>query len=157
MKRWFERSELVYIGLLVVFALGLFCMLFFTNAKGFIDGLNPVLQFLILNLGVYFLIYFLFRAVALKKKLGTLVVGSLGAMTGVMSLDVLLPEYHVSVTGELIKGGIFGASASDYFFGYLGSLIHIHGFWLWAWTYLLMAGLLIMATALLERNFVKKL
>ena len=74
-----------------------------------------------------------------------------------MTIDLIFPEYHVTLAGELIKGGLFGRASTDYIFGYLWSLVGIKGLMLWIMTYPITFVLLGGGSAILLRNFVKQI
>jgi len=116
MSKRINKPERMY--LLVSVAITLILVLLFTNVmvQTKIGALNPIIQFLIFNLGVYFIFFFVIKGFALKSK--KVWSGALGTILGFMAFDIILPEYHIA-SNNLIAGGILGASASDYFFGYI--------------------------------------
>jgi hypothetical protein len=151
-----SSSELKYMGISLFF---LVLLVFITNntiTNSYITGLNPIMQFLLLNIGIYFIFFFFIKGVALKKKTAQILNGSLGSILGFIALDLVLPEYHVTTTG-LVIGGVFGASASDYFFGYIYTLLGISGIALVIMVYVVTFLALFLLGSYLLKNFVKTL
>jgi hypothetical protein len=121
-KNRIEKSEYKYLILSAITAF-IFTLIIMSNKViGFLTGLNPVFQFLILNIGFYLVFFFFFKGIVLHKK--KMWKGVMGTVIGFIAVDLLLPEYHVTSKG-LVEGGLFGASASDYFFGYIYHILHI--------------------------------
>jgi len=165
MKKLFDSQEKIYFGLLVFFVATM--LIVFNFFQGFINSLHPLMQFLFMNIGVYLIITFLFKSIAVDKKVSfTSWEGGVGALLAILAIDVLLPEYHVLFDGQLISGGLFGMGATDYVLGFLGQTIGIHGMlnfftihvsWLWLWTYGLCVITLFMGAALMTKHLIKKI
>ena len=158
-----DKPEWIY--LLVALAVTLILVLLFTNitVQTKVDALNPVIQFLIFNIGVYLVFFFVIKGFALKSR--KVWVGALGTIMGFMAFDLILPEYHITST-SLITGGVLGASASDYFFGYIYHLAGVpFNFTVFGLTIPLLAILvyaitfvaLFIGASYLIKNFVKKI
>ena len=95
---------------------------------------------------------FFIKGLATKKK--HIWKGVLGTILGYMAFDIVLPEYHVGLNG-LVSGGIFGQSASDYFFGYIYHGLGANGLFLVILTYPVTFTLLFVLGAILIKDFVK--
>ena len=154
MKKLFEKSEILYLLLSLVGTGLLVFAILNSNINNYISSLNPILQFLILNLGMYIVFLLFFKGIALKKR--HMWRGVLGTLLGFMAFDLILPEYHVGING-LVTGGIFGKSASDYFFGYIYSQLGFSGTFLVILVYPMTFLMLFIIGAILIKNFVKKL
>lgn len=156
MKR-ISRQEWVYLGLALL-SIGVLVIAVNTpavNAK--ISGLSPIWQFLIMNIGLYVSLLFVAKGVALRKKRSMLARGTLGSMLSFLAIDLILPEFHVSTTG-LTVGGIFGASSTDYFFGYLYSTyLGLSGIALVVAVYVVTFAVLFLSGAYLIKNFIRTL
>ena len=111
-----EKTEWIYLLVSVVITLILVLLLTNLGVQTVISGLNPIWQFLIINLGVYFIFFFVIKGFALRSR--KVWVGALGTIMGFIAFDIILPEYHI-LKDSIVVGGLFGASASDYFFGYV--------------------------------------
>lgn len=147
-----NKSERRFVGLLLMLVGLLYIVLRTLPA---LEDTNPFVQFVILNLGIFFLVFIVIKAIALDKK--HIWKTSLGVVLGFLAIDIIIPEYHVTITGELLKGGVFGMSSTDYVIGYIGQSIGFGGVFLWVWTYLVVFLALIIGAAYLEKNFVKNL
>jgi len=155
-----ESSEWIYISLSVLMIFILFIMSSVDMIYKFITSLNPIIQFIIVNLGLYFAFFFLFKYIAIGegKSIWTILEGSLANFLLYFSFDILAPEFHITTAGNLIPGGIFGQSASDYFIGYIyQQLFHITGLLLWFLVYPVTFIALFVLGAYLFKDFVKKI
>lgn len=148
-----EKSEWKYLAVSLVIIFGLVFVINNTITYTFISGLNPILQFLIMNVSL-FLIFFLIAKFISKKKGRMVWQGATGAILSFLALDLIMPEYHVSCSGLTI-GGIFGGSSSDYFFGYLFQNIGVGGCALPILTYGMFV-ILFIAGSLIMKDFYKK-
>lgn len=152
-----ERDELKYIGMAVGFSLIWFLLALPFFVKTF-DGNNPLLSFLLFNLGLTVILIFILKAFALGK--GVPIKEALGMLIIFVSLDLMVPPYAVSPSGELtsaITGPSLMQSASDYFVGFLGQGLGIHGNLLFIFTYIIFPVLLLLLGSILVKNFVKNL
>lgn len=148
------KSETIYLGFsLFVIAL----LAFVTNyppAFVFVDSLNPVLQFAMLNIGLYAVMLSIYKFAIARGK-DHIWQGSLGTYLSFMSLDLIFPEFHVGSTG-LVSGGILGKSATDYFFGYVYSTYFgITGPLLWIMVYIVTFVILFAIGAFTFKNWLK--
>jgi hypothetical protein len=152
-KNFIEKPERRYLSLALLGTIVLYFLINYKLANDYISSLNPIAQFMILNLGVYLIFFFLFKGIALKSK--HIWKNVLGTMLLFIGVDLILPEYHVNSTG-LIAGGIFGKSASDYFFGYIyQTYFHIPIWILSFMVYIVTSMGLLFIASLLLKNFVK--
>jgi hypothetical protein len=115
-KHGLEQSEVIFMVLSILVVFALVFSIINTTVNTWISSLNPLVQFLIFNLGLYAVFFLVIKGVALGKK--RVWEGAMGTVLGFMAFDIILPEYHVTAQG-LQTGGLFGASSSDYFFGYI--------------------------------------
>jgi len=113
MSNLFQKSELIYLFLSIIGVTVLTSLILVPSFNTFISSLNPILQFLILNLGLYLIFILFIKGISLKKK--RIWEGALGTIVSFMAVDLILPEYHALPSG-LIPGGLFGTSSVDYFF-----------------------------------------
>lgn len=152
-----QKSEFKYLFLSI---LSISLLLFLINnekIRSQISNLNPIFQFLLLNIGIYFVFFFFIKSLSLNKSIKPIIKGSLGSILGFIALDLVLPEYHVTTSG-LSVGGVFGASASDYFFGYIyQTFLGASGLFLVILTYIITFSILFFSGAYLIKNFVKSL
>lgn len=150
-----EKSEWTYLFFSAITIGFLAFVIINEKVKEYISSLNPIYQFVIMNLGIFFVFFFLIKFFATDRE-GTWR-GSLGAVMSFLAFDLVLPEYHVGLSG-LIDGGVFGASATDYFFGYLYStFLGASGITLVLMVYVLTFVVLFGAGALLVKNFVEEI
>jgi hypothetical protein len=160
-----DNQEKKYLLLLAGLVLAMLLVFNFFDAE--ITAMNPFMQFLIMNMGVYFIITFLFKSIALDKKFHiSSWYSSIGAVFSIIAIDTLLPEYHVTFSGALVPGGLFGMGASDYIIGYIGQGLGISGMltlgaitvsWLWIFTYFVAVILLFLIAMFLSKGLIKKI
>jgi hypothetical protein len=151
-----EKSEIKYLFMSYIFIVLLAIISGVESIRNAVSIWNPVYQFLLLNLGLYFVFFFLIKGLSLGTGRHRVFVGAIGSVLAFMSLDLLLPEFHVAWNGTLIAGGIFGKSATDYFLGYLYStLLNISGPLLWILVYPVTFTILFIIGAFLVDNFIK--
>lgn len=151
-----ELPELKYLGFCLLFIL--IFMIIINNFETSIDNLNPVIQFLLFNIGISFMFVFIFKAIAKKKKISRIIEGALASTISFISLDLILPEYHINSHG-LIKGGLLGQASSDYFFGYVyQSIFNItNGLFLQILVYGVTFSLLVLLGSYLYKDFLKNI
>lgn len=151
----FQKSEVQYILYSVGFAVAYFMFLMPFLADYF-DGNNIALQFLIFNIGVYIFFYIFLKSITTSGVMNWKIV--LGMLFLFLALDIVMPEYHVMPSGELMKGSLLGTSATDFAVGYfIYSFMSISGWLLFFTTYIIVPALLLIAAALLIPNFVRRL
>lgn len=149
-----NRNEIKYI-----IGAGIFGFVFFGLLLNYLIKLvgdsNPVMQFAVFNVGIW-LYFFIFL-----KSFSTSTSSSVGSAIGLLllfiALDIILPEYHVTMTGELVTGAILGASTSDYVAGYFLQSVGIKGFFLYLGVYAILPIILLLGSAKILPNFVRRL
>lgn len=110
------KTAIKYTALLMGVTSMIFFVLYFLDLQSTIEAMDPVVQFILFNLGIYLVFYIGFKAVTPHKDAFK---GAVAAIFVEIAVDIGVPEYHVLKDGTLIKGGILGAGASDYVAGYL--------------------------------------
>lgn len=158
----FTKSELIYLFLSVLVGISVVVLINNDTINPFLSALNPILQFLVINLGIYLCLFFVIKSVALRTKKVWL--GVFGAILWWIAGDMLMPEYHVTNAG-LVAGGVFGQGAPDYVFGYLYMLtglpltqIQFFGYSLLSiLVYVVTFMMLVIVGAVIEKNFVKSI
>lgn len=157
MGRRIQRSEWMYLFLAV---LSIGCVVALINVPELtarISSLNPIWQFLLINLGLYASLFLIAKSVALRKSSWKLTKATLGGLCLWLALDTIFPEFHVNLQG-LQVGGIFGASATDYFFGYLyQQVLDLSGWALVVAVYVVTPVALLVTAAYLIKNFIRTL
>jgi hypothetical protein len=156
-KNGLRKDEIIYLSLSLLVIGGLVFAINNLTISSWIDSINPIFQFLLLNLGVYVVFFLLAKFISKKKKdIGNILKGSAGAILSFLALDLVLPEYHVTCQG-LVHGGVFGASASDYFFGYIWQFFGVNGCALPIVVYVVTFVILFITGALLMKDFYRNL
>jgi hypothetical protein len=151
-----EKSELKYLGLSYLLIIALAVVMGVKSIADSIDSWNPIMQFLILNIGIYFIVFFLIKGFSLGLGKKRLFAGALGSVFAFLSLDLLIPEYHINFAGQFLTGGQFSMSSTDYFMGYLyNHFLGISGTMLWILVYPVTFTILFFLGALLIDNFIK--
>ncbi len=151
-----EKSELKYLFLsfILIAVMGILTNVSSIQAK--ISSWNPVTQFLTINLGLYAALFLLVKGFSVGSTGKKTWRGALGSILAFLSIDLIMPEYHVSIKEGLIAGGVFGASSTDYFFGYLlNHFIGLTGIALWVGVYFVSFTVLFLLGAFLIDNFIK--
>lgn len=154
----FDKAEKKYFIMLAV--LLLVFGLIMSKYQDIFNNYSPIVQFLIFNLGIYFLIFFVLKAVATKTHIAKLV--SFSILLIFFAFDLIMPEYHVNIDGTLIPGAVFGLGASDYAIGSLGQALGLQGSifglsYIWLFTYFFVPLILIAIAAYYTRNLIHKL
>ena len=151
------KQEFLYIGLLMVTITLFFMALYFDGVQKFIEGWNPIFQFLLLNLMILILINVVFKMIVLRKSfnLRQHLPQMIGLILVTIGVDIVLPEYHVTVHGAFLHGPTFSMSAADYVMGYIWNSLGLQGFLLWFFTYAISFLIFMGAGALLVKNIVK--
>lgn len=153
-KTIIDKQEAMYIFFASVFALVWFVVLL-PVVTG-IWGTNfAILQFLLFNIGMYFFFFIFLKTIITDTKFNFKT--SLGFMFLFIALDLWMPEYHVTVGGQLLTGASMGVASSDYIVGLLGKTVGIPGIALFLFTYLLIPVVFLLVAAKILPNFVKKL
>lgn len=154
--KFFEKSELKYLGLAYAFILALILIINVQGVYEAFDELNPVILFFLINGSIYAFLFMFAKSLALGKSVAWK--GALGGIFGYMAIALVSPEYHVTSDG-LVAGGIFGRGTVDYFFGYLiSSFTSLNsGIWFPIVTYFVSFTILFGAFALLIKNAVGRI
>ena len=153
-KKLFQKSEMIYLILAGLSILALTYIIIQQNINDYVSSLNPIVQFVIINLGMYIVFFLFLKGIALKSK--QTVLGALGGIISFMAIDLVMPEYHVGLSG-LVSGGIFGKSAIDYVFGYIYTGLGFSGLTLVILVYPVTFAVLFIIGSILVKNFVKTL
>lgn len=151
----FEKSELKYLLFSTIIVFILMLIININPISSLISSFNPVIQFLLLNIGLYFTFFFFIKGLSLNGRWTWEF--PLVSLIMFLAFDLILPEYHLTVANGLIVGGVFGASAIDYFFGYIYSLLGATGWLLVLLTYVFTFAVLLFIEALLLKNFVENI
>ena len=149
-----SKQELKYILYSSLFAFVWFILLLPLILKNFSE-IHPGLQLLFFNAGLFVFYSIFLKSFVISKKITLLC--ALGLTLLFLIPDLLQPEYHVTMTGELVKGGILGSSTIDYNSGLLAKSIGLDGILVYLFTYLLMPFILLFIVAKLLPNFVKSI
>lgn len=150
-----NKTELKYITIAGIASFVWFIFLM-PKLTAYFDGNNPFLQFLIFNMMLY-AFFFIFLKI-ITTNLTFSLKSSFGLTSLFLALDILLPEYHVSISGELVKGAVLGVSTSDYIVGLFGqTYLNLSGILLYGFTYLIAPIVLLIISAYILPNFVRRL
>lgn len=116
---------------------------------------NPILQFLVYNVGIFitFVIFFKAFSTNTKASLGS----ALGMLFLYLAIDLPTPEFHVTMQGTLVEGAKAGMGASDYIVGMLWQSIGLSGFFVYFMTYILTPILFLFLSAIIIPNFVRRI
>lgn len=149
-----EWKYIIYSG---IFAIIYFFLILPYLIKTF-DGDNPIISFLIFNLGIVVILAIYLKSRALDS--GVHLGKAFEYLLVVLAMDVWAPGYHVGfLTGQLTVGEFLGISTTDYFFGYVGqTYLHLAGILVSIWTYLVVPiFLLYLASRISKSNFVNRI
>lgn len=149
-----NKQEALYITLASVFAMVWFVLLLPFVVQMLGNDL-AIVQFLLFNIGLYFFL-FIFLKVIITETVYNLKT-SFGFLVLILALDIWMPEYHVTLDGQLLTGANLSVASSDYIVGLLGQTIGIPGVALYLFTYLVIPIFLLFVSAKILPNFVKKL
>lgn len=149
-----NKSEFKYLLYATIFSFITF-VLILPNVLDSIIKLSPVFQFLIFNVSIFVFLQIFLKSVVLEQKVKFGY--TFGMVLLFMALDIILPPFLVSTSGELISGGTLFASSSDYIVGLLAQNIGLSGFLIYVFTYIFFPLLLLIISSLLLKNFVKEL
>lgn len=155
MVNFLNKQELKYIAYSVGFAIVWFFILMPYLLK-ILDGDSIFLNFLVFNLGIMAMLTIYLKAATLST--GINIRAALEYTFVVLSLDILLPAYHISfLKGELIEGAVLGKTSTDYVFGVLAQNIGLSGIFISIFTYILIPAILLFLAAKLSPNFVRRI
>lgn len=152
MKVNIRSQELKYIVVSLAFA-GLWFFAFLPVLL--VSNLEPIALFAVANLGWYVFLVLFLKTFITKNK--TNLKASLGIICIFLALDTWMPEYHVTSSGQLLAGADLGVSATDYIWGTIATASGLQGTWIFLFTYILVPVCLLVASALILPNFVKRL
>ncbi len=150
-----SKQELKYIGTAILFAIIWFVVVVPKLMTAGVEDTSPYIQFLIFNLGIFIFLQIFLKSRSLSKKIN--LKGTFGVIALIMAVDVLIPPFMVSGTGELLNGPVLAASGADYVYGYLALNMGLTGLFVFLFTYIVMPALLLLLSAHLLPNFVKEL
>lgn len=120
-----------------------------------IEEVNPYVQFLIFNIGIFVFLQIFLKARTLKR--GIDIKNTLGIISLVISLDIILPPFLLTRSGELLNAAVLKGSASDYIFGYFAiNTLGLSGILAFMFTYILVPGILLFIAAKLLSNMVRQ-
>jgi len=148
-----ERTEIKYILYSGLFAIVYFMFLMIPLIKYIGD--NPYKQFLVFNIGLFVVFFIFFKSLSISTTtdLGL----SFGLYLMFFALDIWLPEYHVTINGELVAGSLLGTSTADYVIGLSGQSMGFSGILLFLFTYILVPIITLFLVSKLLPNFVRRL
>lgn len=149
-----NKQELKYITFAGIFAFVWFVFVL-PRLITRLDGNNPFLQFIIFNMGLYIFFFIFLKIIITSTSLNLKT--SFGLTSLFLALDILMPEYHVLSTGELIKGATLGVSTSDYMAGLLAQNIGLNGIMIYIFTYLIAPIIFLIIAAKIIPNFVRRI
>lgn len=149
-----NKQELKYIVYSSLFAITWFFFLL-PKAIEMFDGDSPLTQFCIFNIGLYVILFIFLKALSSGSK--SSLSGAMGLIALFLALDIWMPEYHVGFAGNLIPGATLGLSTTDYATGLIGQSLGLHGFLVFAFTYLAVPLVLLIISAKLLPNFTRRL
>ena len=149
-----NKQEIKYISFAGAFAFLWFIFILPKLITRF-DGNNPFTQFIIFNMGLYIFFFIFLKIITTNTSFN--LKASLGLTSMFLALDILMPEYHVLVSGELIKGASLGVSTSDYIVGLFAQNAGLNGIMVYIFTYLIAPIILLTISAKIIPNFVRRI
>lgn len=151
-----NADELVYIGGLWTFICVFFVALFHFNLYVWVEKQNPLLQFGIVTIGLFMVVYGVLQPMSTVMGSGEKASGlSLGSILMFLAMDIPMPGYHVLYDGTLLRGDLLGMGSTDYTMGYIGTVIGLSGTWVFLWTYFLMFPLLLLLAGIMLNNITR--
>lgn len=152
MKWKIEKDEIKYIIFSLAFAI-LWFFVILPILSPHLENKNILIQFLIFNLGLYVFFFIFLKSIITKTKANIRL--TTGLVFLFLSFDTLMPEYHISLSGELIKGAILGQTATDYLWGSIALGLGFHGILVAFITYVVFPAIMLFISAILIKNFVR--
>ena len=150
----FEKKEIQYI--IGAFAIALIWMVFTVpNLDHLGIGADPVIRFLIFNVGIFILLQVSLKAAILHNSIK--VSETIGMLLIANGIDLLAPPFIWNTLGQANMSGLLSEASSDYIVGYLWQSLGASGFFLYALIYVVTPILLFMGAGLLLKNFVRRL
>jgi len=151
-----EKRELKYILFAGGFSFVYFIYLLPYLLNRGIANASPYTQFLLFSLGIYFVLFFVFKSFAMQTKY-SLSYAFVMVLTFI-SMDIAQPEYHINpLNGVLEAGATLGKSSSDYVAGTFWQGLGFSGYILVPLVYFVTFTSLLIIASLIERNFVRRL
>jgi hypothetical protein len=153
------KQEIKFISLLMGTITIFFMMLYFDGIRNIIEGWNPYSQFILLNLSILIMINFVFKIFVLKNKRPwhKQIISSLGMVFVFLGIDLILPDFHLTLAGEFLTGPAFSMSSIDYVVAHFWNSLGINGIILWFMTYPITFLIFMGIGAVLEKNIVEKI
>lgn len=118
-------------------------------------GSDPIIRFLIFNVGIFVLLQVSLKAAILHSSIK--IPETIGMLMIANGIDLLAPPFIFNTLGQSNTGALLADASSDYIVGYLWQGIGASGFLLYALIYVVTPILLFMGAGLLLKNFVKRL
>ena len=148
------KQELKYVVGAVIFSLIWFLVVIPFLLGWGIEDSNPYMQFLIFNIGIFIFLQIFLKARTLKR--GIDIKNSLGIIALVMAIDIMIPPFLVTRSGELLNSVVLRSSGSDWIFGYFAiNSIGLSGILVFIFTYIVMPAILLFLSAHLLDNLVR--
>jgi len=149
-----SSKEMKYILSIVGFTLVWFLLIIpFLLSKG-IEDTSVYLQFLIFNLFIFIFLQIFLKARTLKSKVN--LKSTFGIIFLVMSLDILIPPFLVSKSGELLNSIILKSAGTDYVIGHFAiNFLGLSGILVFLFTYILVPAIFLLIAAHLLPNLVR--
>lgn len=152
----FEKNEVKYIVGATVFALVFFNWIIPKLISSGFENSNPLMQFLVINVGVVIFLQIYLKSRALSADITILDTVSLVFL--IVGIDILIGPYMVSSAGELLSGPTFSSSGSDYIMGYIAiNFLRLKGLLVYLFTYLVVPVILFGTSSLLSKNAIRKI
>ena len=149
-----NKQEIKYITFAGLFAFAWFVFIL-PRLITRLDGNNPFMQFMVFNMGLYIFFFIFLKVITINTSFNLR--ASLGLTSLFLALDILMPEYHVLSTGELVKGATLGVSTSDYIAGLLAQNMGLNGIMIYIFTYFIAPIILLSIAAKIIPNFVRRI
>lgn len=150
-----NKHEIKYIIIASIFALVIFGYVIPYVIDGKIGNISPFVQFLFFNISIFIFLQIFLKSATLGSKMN--ITGSIGIITLFLALDILVPPLMVGFDGTLNSSVTLSASSSDYIAGLLFTNLGLKGFWVYLATYVLAPIVLLVISARLLPNFVRRL
>lgn len=153
------KSEFKYIFYAIGFSLIWFLLLMpFLLDKG-IENSNVYMQFLIFNIGIFIFLQIFLKSAAMGGSLLSFsnISCAIGLIFLIIAVDIILPPFLVTSSGELLNSVVLRSAGSDYVVGYFAANIGLSGTWVFIFTYIFAPAVLLFLSAKLLPNFVKEL
>jgi len=149
-----DKNEMKYLAYATIFAFITFSFIIpYLMDKG-MENSSPYLQFLIFNIGIFAFLQVFLKSATLKTKIN--LKESIGLILLFNALDIWAPPLMVSTSGILSSGVVLSGSAVDYVIGNFAiNTIHLSGFLVYLFTYVIAPFILLIGASLLLKNLVR--